>query len=532
MVASNHTSTRQIEGATVNSNFADDRVQWKYPVLSALLYYLSFLTPLLSPNFIFLLPVLHRFELAGETTVRERLRVGLAFGFLGSLAGLHWIYSMAQISWVAWLLYVAMSLYFGAMMALALAIAGWIRERTRLSWGLILPAAWLPIEWVRTFGDLRMTADHVGHSLSSFPLVVQFIDITGLYGAGAFVLAVNGLLYDLVLADPARPRKKIAIALGTLILAVGAYDAWAWRHYAGGSDTVRVGIAQPNISLPEKWDSATSSMQWETLRLQTLQAAELGADLVVWPETGRPYRLMHQLDDPTTYAMPEVQALARYIETPLLVGVEYYRVTDSESYDIYNAAMAVQADGTLSPVWTAKTFLVPFTEQTPFRSLFGRFVDGRSGAWRWMAGGFTPGPGATVLPFSEWNTGVVVCYEQLFPSLPRDLQNAGADFQVVITNDAWFGRSQFQRYLVDALRMRSIENRTGYVRAANTGISGFYDRRGGVDQLTGLFERRVIVGDVPLSRGTTIYNKIGDWPVWLAMVGLVLLAFRARGRAV
>ena len=146
-----------------------------------------------------------------------------------------------------------------------------------------------------------------------------------------------------------------------------------------------------------------------------------------------------------------------------------------------------------------------------------------------MAGGFTPGPGATVLPFAEWNAGVVVCYEQLFPSLSRDLQNAGADFQVVITNDAWFGRSQFQRYQVDALRMRSIENRTGYIRAANTGISGFYDRRGAAEQLTGLFEPRVIVGEIPLSDGRTFYNRAGDWPVWLAMAGLLLLSFRARG---
>jgi apolipoprotein N-acyltransferase len=516
----------------LNGIAADDKVQWKYPLASAVLYYLAFLTPLLTPNFIFLLPVLHRFEQSGETTTRERLKVGLAFGFFGSLLALHWIYSMAQISWVAWLLYVAMSLYFGAMMALALSIAGWIRERTGWTWGLILPAAWLPIEWVRTFGDLRMTADHVGHSLSSFPFVVQFADLTGLYGVGAFVLAMNGLLYDLVLADPARPRKKIAVVLATLVLVVAGYDTWAWRHYAGADRTIRVGVAQPNISLPEKWDPATNGMQWERLRLQTLEASEQGADLIVWPETGRPYRLFHRLEDPSTYSMPEVQALARYLNTPLLVGVEYYRVTDPENYDIYNAAMAVEADGRLNPVWTAKTFLVPFTEQTPFRSLFGRFVDNRSGAWRWLAGGFTPGPGATVLPFAEWNAGVVVCYEELFPSLSRDLQNAGADFQVVITNDAWFGRSQFQRYQVDALRMRSIENRTGYVRAANTGISGFYDRRGGVRQLTGLFESRVIVGDVPLSEGRTVYDRAGDWPVWLALAGLVLLVFRARRQTV
>ena len=511
-------------------NGKDDRVQWKYPAASALLYYLAYLTPLLIPNFIFLLPILRRLERDGGTTLRERLRVGMAFGVLALLAGLHWMYSMARISPLAWLLYVAMALYFGAIIALTLSIAGWIRERTGLTWGLILPAAWLPLEWVRTFGDLRATADLVGHSLSSFPFVVQFADLTGLYGVGAFILVINGLLYDLILADPARPRKKVVVALAVLVLAAGAYDTWAWRHYQGGDSTIRVGVVQPNIPLSVKWDPAANGQQWETLRRQTHEAAEKEPDLIVWPETARPYRLMHRLDDPSTYAMPEVQMLARSLGTPLLVGVEYYRISDPETYKVYNAAMAVEADGSLNPVWTAKTFLVPFTEQTPFRSLVGRFVDGRSGEWRWVSGGFTPGPGATVLPFAEWNAGVVVCYEQLFPSLSRDLQNAGADFQVVITNDAWFGRSQFQRYQADVLRMRSIENRTAYIRAANTGISGFYGRRGAVEQLTGLFEARVIVGDIPLSTGRTVYDRVGDWPVWLAMAGLVVLVFRARSR--
>ena len=46
--------------------------------------------------------------------------------------------------------------------------------------------------------------------------------------------------------------------------------------------------------------------------------------------------------------------------------------------------------------------------------------------------------------------------------------------------------------------------------------------------MTGLFEERVIVGDIPLSEGPTIYNRIGDWPVWLALALLVALIFQAK----
>ena len=103
--------------------------------------------------------------------------------------------------------------------------------------------------------------------------------------------------------------------------------------------------------------------------------------------------------------------------------------------------------------------------------------------------------------------GVLVCYEQLFPDLARALRNAGAEFQVVITNDAWFGRTFFQRYQADALRLRAIENRSAFVRVANTGISGFVDRSRAIPRTHRLFEKAVEVSDVRLGRAHALRSN-------------------------
>ncbi len=508
---------------------------WRNPLLSALLYALMYFFPLVVPNALFLLPLLHQVEKEGNGSAVVRLRLGFLFGCTGSLLILHWMYTMAEISWTAFPLYLAMSAGFGAILALAIALAGWLRARTGWSWALLLPACWLPLEWARTFGDLRMNADHLGHTLGPTPFLGQFLDLTGLYGGGAAILVVNGLLFDLWNAGRSRSWKRPAAALALLLVSVLGYDLWAWNHYGEAEKTIRVGVVQPNISLETKWNSRfTARAQWKILREGTEKAVEEGAELVVWPETAYPQEIDHLVTIPETWEAPALQNLALRLRTPLLAGAEYRRFESKSRSELYNAAVAVHGDGMLDPVWTAKTYLVPFTEKTPFEPWLLPLIDrfgSPTGESHWMRGGFTPGPRGTVLPMEAGNAGVIVCYEELFPDLSRALRNAGSDFQAVITNDAWFGRSLFQRFLVNALRLRAIENRTGYVRAANTGVSGFFDRRGAASRLTPLFQEAVIVGEVPLSERPTFYDRVGDWPVGAALFLLVLGMGKAiRGR--
>jgi apolipoprotein N-acyltransferase len=84
-------------------------------------------------------------------------------------------------------------------------------------------------------------------------------------------------------------------------------------------------------------------------------------------------------------------------------------------------------------------------------------------------------------------------------------------------------------------RLRSVENGRSFVRAANTGISALIDPRGRVLGRTELFERRVLVGDVPLTGEATFYARHGDVFAWACLVASGLLsavAFPRRGRAV
>ncbi len=499
---------------------------WMLPVLSGLLLPAAyFASPSLLPNFVAFLPVLAWLDENARRPLGDRLRAGFIFGITTNLIILHWMYAMLEYSWLAAVLYVGLATAFALFATIEITLAGWVRHRTSWSFGLVLPACWIPFEWARTWTDVRMTADHVGHTLAGYPFLIQFADLVGPYGVGAFMLAVNGLLYDAIRSRKEARGRRAALALGATLLAVLAYDAWAWSHPEKAERTVRVGLVQPNIPLDVKHGLATEASQWKTLADLSRRAASQGARVVVWPETARPWPLRHVLDEPRTYAMPEVQALARETRAGYVVGVEYYRVQPGGRVNLYNAVMIVQADGTLDPHWSAKVYLVPFVEGVPFERVLGPVLEGREGELRWVGGGFTPGPTVEPLPVGGARVGTLVCYEELYPELARRLRNEGADFEAILTNDAWFGRTVFQRYQADIVRMRAIENRCSFVRAANTGISGYVDPMGRSHGWTGLFVPASEVYDLPLATGRTVYGTVGNVVAWLAIAMLGVSLF-------
>jgi len=501
---------------------------WTWLAVSGALYGAGFHAPLVVPTFVAFVPLLDWLDRQPKEATYRRLQGGFLFGFVAALFALHFCIAMLRFSWLAALLWVAFSAALAARIAACMALAAWLRRRTGIGWGVLLPATWIPIDWLQTFGDLRMPGDHPAHALAQYPFLIQFADLVGHYGVGAFALAVNGLVHGALLAERPRERRISAIALGALLLAVLSYDSWAWLRDEPTRDTIRVALVQPDIPLEVKHGAGTDEEQRDRLAALSRRADALDPELIVWPESARPYPLHHLLADARTYVMPELQALARELDAAFLIGLEYYRVRTQDDYDLYNAAIHVTREGNLDPTWGAKVYLVPFVEATPFRAWLGPLVEDKGGDWRWLSGGFDPGPADVVIDVDGARVGIVVCYEQLFPDRTRRLRNAGADFQVVMTNDAWYGRTPFQQYLANAVRLRAIENRSEFVRVANTGISGFVDRKGRYHERTRIFEQAVAAHDVEIGGGPTPYDRLGDVVVAAAVVAFAVALWLAR----
>jgi apolipoprotein N-acyltransferase len=504
------------------------RHPWKLPVLAGTLLAFGYFTlGLVVPNLAALVPLLVWIDANLDRPWRFWWRGGLAFGTALNLLILSWMRSMLAISFLGIFAYLGLTLVFAAGLGALVSILAWLRKRTGWSFVLLLPACWLSLEWLQAHGDLRMSAQHIGQSMAGTPFLVQFADLAGPYGVGLVLLLSNALIYQAWRETSRSRRAAVAAAWVLLAASVVSYDAWAWSHPPEARGHVTIGFVQPNIPLLEKMDDATDAVQSRLLLDLTRRAAGMNATVVIWPETAWPKAMYHRPELPATYVLPDVQALAKELGITIVAGAEYMRYRTTETDLVYNAAFVVHPDGRIDPLWAAKVYLVPFVEAVPFPAILGPFLSGRGGWMRWLGGGFSPGPKDTPLPVAGTSMGVSICYEELFFELQRGLRNAGASIQTVITNDAWFGTTFFQTYQANTVRMRAIENRSAFVRVANSGISMFVDPLGRDAERTELETQDVRVATLPLAGERTLYDRIGDVPAWAALALLAAAVLRA-----
>ena len=167
----------------------------------------------------------------------------------------------------------------------------------------------------------------------------------------------------------------------------------------------------------------------------------------------------------------KIAALEEEIKIPLLVGTPIYKFTGKDSY--YNSAILISEDKKFDKRYD-KLHLVPFGEYIPFEDKLPFLRAGRLDEIT----GFSPGKEFTIFEVKGVKFGVLICFEDIFPGLVRQFNKRGADFMVVITNDAWFKKTKAPYQHAAASVFRAVENRMNIIRCANTGLSCFVDKNG------------------------------------------------------
>jgi apolipoprotein N-acyltransferase len=103
----------------------------------------------------------------------------------------------------------------------------------------------------------------------------------------------------------------------------------------------------------------------------------------------------------------------------------------------------------------------------------------------------------------------MICFESAFPHISRALRRKGAGLLVVITNDAWFGKTAAAEQHLQIGRFRAIEEGASVVRAAASGISCAILPSGRVTRRAELGARQALVVDVPVKPVPTAYRLLG-----------------------
>ena len=389
---------------------------------------------------------------------------------------------------------------------------------------------------------------HLGMMQAWHPVVIQIADIAGPMGVTALLVMINGAVFDVVTDGiatrhaglPIRRKGFISAALSVAILiAALLYGHFRMQHFdalEAAAPKLRVGVVQPNVAYNQKGlkHPEQASAQLAALQEQSRELEKEGAQLIVWSETSYPYSLPRdQAQD-----LPEASGgrIRRGFTTPTIVGVlTISRVNSAE----YNSAVLIDREGRFVGRYD-KMRLLAFGESIPGQEYFPWLRSVVPAGF----GNFSPGKEVTTLPLTDadgqtWRLGAVICYEDILPGLLRRVGALHPHLLINVTNDTWFGADAEPWQHLALAVFASVEQRTGMVRAVNSGVSAFVDSDGRVVQKTYAVDPYLtprgpsssLASVALLEGGHTVFAKVGNLFAWVCFVVTVFLLARASLRS-
>lgn len=444
-----------------------------------------------------------------DLSPRRALWRGFLFGLGQFGVGVSWVYvAIHDFGYSGVPVAVFLTSLFVGFLALFPATLGYLCARFLSGppgWrlGLLFPAAWTLLEWIRGWILTGFPWLNLGYSQIDMPLR-GLAPVIGVYGVSFAVAVTAGLL---VLALQARRRVRVA-ALG-LVAALWIGAGWLaridWTHPDGAP--FRVALVQGNVPQDTKWHP---ELEAYTLELYArLTREHWDSRLVVWPEAA----ITAWYDEVAGAYLPALAREARAHGTDIVLGIP---VREPGARRYFNSLVSL-SDGRTG--FYHKRHLVPFGDYVPLedelRGLI-RFFD-------LPMSGFSPGPAQQpLLEAAGQKLAATVCYEDAFgEELIDDLPEA--TLIVNATNNAWYGNSFAPRQALQMSRMRALETGRYLLRATTNGVSVIIDPHGSIRARSPQFQTYVLTGEAQAYRGATPYVRVGNLPV-LALVFGVLAA--------
>ncbi|HZO87496.1 MAG TPA: apolipoprotein N-acyltransferase [Chthonomonadaceae bacterium] len=460
--------------------------------------------------------------------LRQALWRGYVFGWVYLGMVWYWI-GLTIVAWldgspIGWAAWFGLTLLMAGFYAAWGGAAWWLARRTTGGGRIVaLAAAWVIMEWARSLGTLSMPWAQLSYTQYHFLPVLQVADLTGAYGVSFLLMLVNGAVAEWW-SRRGQPGSARRVWGSLAVAALACVYGLARLAQPEGGRPLSVAAMQPNFRLHETRQDLFRDLQTlDDLTRRAYAAIDPPPALYVWSESAAPVDALNYLPTRNT-----LTRLAQVYHAPLLVGS---RVEDPQTGAESNASVLFCPDGA-APARYNKRHLVPFGEFIPFRHALPAFLDS---TFHFFDTDVMPGEGAAVLRFTDPHAGTValgpfICYEAVYPHFAREMTRAGANLLVTQSNDGWFHSEAAMEQHLAAVVLRAIENRRNIARSTLTGVTCLLDSRGRVLARAPINTPAFVVHALQLQEGQTLYARLGDWFVALCGLGLIVLAWRGKGR--
>lgn len=470
---------------------------------------------------------------------------------LAYLAGLAY---MLAFSWslrhVLWAGFVAVGVVGGVYVALTILWSNALRPLcgSAIAFGCAVAATF----WLRAeVPEICYPHGQPIHALYRWPGLLGVVTLGGeplgnfALGALAAALVDAWTAWRVAIPEWGRARRQLlVVALAVSGLGLAGHWLGAAAAVRAENGTLRVAAVEPGFAALFQHEKSYVERLRERLVTPSEDAVrgKPAPDLVVWPESCYPFRAR---EDGATLEV-DMLSLRFPAATSLLAGADLDRA------DGRVAALALLLDARGKVLgWHEKRVAVPGGERIPF--LHALPESWRRAVLAWIKDTILVAPdlepGRVRPPLrvpvvrsgdarGEVVVGALLCFDNAFPSVARDLVADGAQALVVLSNEAWYRGGDELDQLEAMTVMRCLETRTPCLRCTVDGHTLWVDATGHVrDRVAAEASEpaaKVLAVELPLGAGhlppLAWLPRIVLALVLLSSLALVRHAFRTWAR--
>lgn len=389
---------------------------------------------------------------------------------------------------------------------------------------LIFGAIYIFFEWMQTLTWAGVPWGRLAIGQAYVPVFVGAASLFGSYFISFAIVAVNGYAAKAILSVIVHENKKatVSLALAASVFAVnlclGAVVS-ILRADDSAEDAVDVAVLQGNISSTDKWKDNSFDNVASVYKRLTDDAAEDGAEIVVWTETVVPY-----VTNEYPHMLRFFENLASANDVTMFV-TSFWQVGEGEDVDVYNAVVTVSPEsGVNTENVYRKQRLVPFGEFVPYENLVKKLFPPLAGLDMFDSSVST-GDGAYVALTEHGKVGNLICFDSIYEDYALAAVRDGAELITISTNDSWFGQSAALFQHTGQAVLRAVETDRYVARAANTGYTCIIAPSGEIASAMPIDREGYVTETVYMRSTVTLYSIVGNVIVWIAAALTAVLCF-------
>ena len=411
-----------------------------------------------------------------------------------------------------------MSLFSWVSLPLFCWLARVIQRQVNIPAMILYPAVYITTEWFTP----KLFPWYIGAWIHPWREARQIADITGILGPTLLVISVNVLFFLWWQHWRERRRLPLVETIFVLLFLTASHVYGTLRISDLGEKLqsarkLKVSVAQSNIGSLQKEQAQRGGQEAVAFAHRrneelVIEAGKESPDLIVLPETA-----VHGVFTQSKILQYRMFSLARDVNAGIFFGGYHSEFRNGQVID-FNSAFLITPESQLYEQYN-KIKLLLFGEYLPLPNapFWPQSVKD-------AVGQFERGKEIKVIPFKGEKIGPLICYEGILPQLVNKFVKNGVTFFVNVSNDSWFGDTSapHQHFLLET--WRSVEHRKPLVRSTNTGISGFVNIFGDMSGIIPINQAGVKTEVVQIIDEETLYDKLGDWLLYLATI-ITLLSF-------